>query len=205
MILMTGASGFVASHLIPKLKASGYQIRALVLNEREAEKVRGLGVETAIGNVADAASMKGAFTGIDMAIHLVAILRESKFATFESVNVEASSYSLEIANILINRLKAISSIQLTERRDLEDFLGANDLKQNNNLENIIQIGFRLGLGYIISGSVDKRDGMIIANCQLINIGEKKVILSQVIRAFGYANMEKEVAKFADDVAQALSR
>ena len=125
--------------------------------------------------------------------------------TFESVNVEASSYSLEIANILINRLKAISSIQLTERRDLEDFLGANDLKQNNNLENIIQIGFRLGLGYIISGSVDKRDGMIIANCQLINIGEKKVILSQVIRAFGYANMEKEVAKFADDVAQALSR
>ena len=97
MILMTGASGFVASHLIPKLKASGYQIRALVLNEREAEKVRGLGVETAIGNVADAASMKGAFTGIDMAIHLVAILRESKFATFESVNVGGTKNMLEAA------------------------------------------------------------------------------------------------------------
>ena len=47
--------------------------------------------------------------------------------------------------------------------------------------------------------------MFIAHCQLINIGEKKVILSQVIRAFGEANMEKEVAKFGDDVAQALSR
>ena len=125
--------------------------------------------------------------------------------TFEPANVEASSYSLEIANLLINRLKTIAFVRLTDRRDLEDFLNANDFRQNNNLENIIQIGSSLGLGYIISGRVEKKDSMFIAHCQLINIGEKKVILGQVIRAFGEANMEKEVAKFGDDVAQALSR
>jgi hypothetical protein len=125
--------------------------------------------------------------------------------TFESANVEASSYSLEIANLLINKLKTIAFVRLTDRRDLEDFLNDNDLRQNNNLENIIQIGSSLGLGYIISGSVQKKDSMFIAHCQLINIGEKKVILSQVIRAFGEANMEKEVAKFGDNVIQAISR
>jgi len=36
------------------------------LNEREAGKVRGLGVETVIGNVADAPSLSPAFAGVDM-------------------------------------------------------------------------------------------------------------------------------------------
>jgi len=97
MILLTGASGFVASYIIPKLKASGYNVRALVLNDREAVKVKGLGVEAAIGNVGDASTLKAAFTGVDTVIHLVAILRENKYATFETVNVGGTANMLAAA------------------------------------------------------------------------------------------------------------
>jgi TolB-like protein len=125
--------------------------------------------------------------------------------TFESVNVESNPYSAEITNTLENRLEANPSIKLLGRRDLEKFLVTNDLQQNNNLENIIQIGTLLGLNYIISGRVEKRGAEIIADCHLISIEEKKPALNRSIQVFGDANLAQEVEKFGVSVTEALSR
>jgi TolB-like protein len=124
--------------------------------------------------------------------------------TFESVNVEANPYSAEITNRLENRLEVDPSIKLMGRRDLEKFLVTNDLQQNNNLENIIQIGTQLGLNYIISGRVEKRNAEIIADCQLVSIEEKKPALSRVIQVFGDANLAQELEKFGVSVTEVLS-
>lgn len=125
--------------------------------------------------------------------------------TFESVNVEANPYSVEIANRLENRLENIRFIKLMGRRDLEKFLVNNDLQQNNDLENIIRIGTMLGLHYIISGRVEKRGAEIIADSQLISIEAKESALNRVIQVSGDANLTQEVDSFGISVTEVLSQ
>jgi TolB-like protein len=125
--------------------------------------------------------------------------------TFESVNVEANPYSVEIANRLENRLENSPFIKLMGRRDLEKFLVNNDLQQNNELENIIRIGTMLGLHYIISGRVEKKGAEIIVDSQLISIEEQGSALNRVIQASGDANLAQEVDKFSVSVTEVLSQ
>ncbi len=97
MILITGASGFVASHLIPQLRKNAQQLRCLVTSQAEGAKIKAPGAELAIGNVSDPASLRAAADGVDMIIHLVAVIRQPKNATFESVNVVGTKNMIEAA------------------------------------------------------------------------------------------------------------
>lgn len=87
MILITGASGFVASHLIPRLHKDGHKLRCLVTNEAEGARIKAPGAELAVGNVADQESLREALDGVDTVIHLVGIIREFGQNTYHKVNV----------------------------------------------------------------------------------------------------------------------
>lgn len=87
MILITGASGFVASHLIPRLHKDGHKLRCLVTNEAEGARIKAPGAELAIGNVTDTESLQVAMKGVDTVIHLVAIIREFSQNTYHKINV----------------------------------------------------------------------------------------------------------------------
>ena len=87
MILVTGGTGFVGSHLVPRLVESGYEVRCLVRSWAKAEALKACGVELVLGDVTNPKSLKQAMPGVETVIHLVAILRESKGATFNGVNV----------------------------------------------------------------------------------------------------------------------
>lgn len=97
MILVTGASGFVASHLIPQLRKSSQQLRCLVTSEAEGTRIKAPRAELAIGNVTDPSSLRAAAEGVDTIIHLVAVIREPKNATFEDVNVVGTKNMIEAA------------------------------------------------------------------------------------------------------------
>ena len=97
MILITGASGFVASHLIPQLRKTGMPLRCLVTSEAEGARIKAPGAELVIGNVTDAASLSAACEGVDTVIHLVAVIREPKKATFEQINVVGTRNIVEAA------------------------------------------------------------------------------------------------------------
>ncbi|XUW99493.1 MAG: NAD-dependent epimerase/dehydratase family protein [Dehalogenimonas sp.] len=97
MILITGASGFVASHLIPQLRKTGEPLRCLVANETEGARINAPGAELAVGNITDPGALKTACKGVDTVIHLVAVIREPRNATFEQINVAGTRNMVEAA------------------------------------------------------------------------------------------------------------
>jgi NADH dehydrogenase len=82
-VLVTGASGFVGSHVIPELLAGGHRVIALVHSSAAGHLVlqrlpldgRG-NVELRQGDVNDPASIVPTLAGVDAVVHLVAIARD---------------------------------------------------------------------------------------------------------------------------------
>jgi len=70
--LVTGATGFVGWHVARNLEECGHHIRALV---RPASRLRELDVETATGDLRDAASLERAVNGCGSVFHVAADYR----------------------------------------------------------------------------------------------------------------------------------
>jgi NADH dehydrogenase len=91
MILVTGANGFVGSHLVPRLvREKDAKIRALVRASADVRALEVLKVDIARGDIADLDSLRRAMDGADTVIHLVAIPIERGKQTFEAVNINGT-------------------------------------------------------------------------------------------------------------------
>jgi uncharacterized protein YbjT (DUF2867 family) len=70
-VLMVGATGKYASHVIPELKQRGVTIRALVRHQDKLDAARHQGVDEAIvGDLGDSDSLRAAASGMDGVFHL---------------------------------------------------------------------------------------------------------------------------------------
>jgi uncharacterized protein YbjT (DUF2867 family) len=109
MILVTGATGFVGSHLVPRLVEAGQPVRAYV---RQSADIRLLDrVEIAYGTINDRAALKEAMIGIDTVIHLVAIIVEKKDNTFIQINHYGTKNVIETAREAgVNRFIHLSAL-----------------------------------------------------------------------------------------------
>ena len=74
-VLVTGASGFVGSHLAQALTEHGHQVRAMT---RHPQKYAGAG-EAVQGDVADPASLVRCVSGVDAAYYLIHSLERNDF------------------------------------------------------------------------------------------------------------------------------
>jgi uncharacterized protein YbjT (DUF2867 family) len=83
-VLVTGGTGFVGPHVVHALRAQDTPVRALVRDPGRATRLAAWGVELAVGNVANPASLRAACEGVDTVVHLVAIIR-GRPADFERV------------------------------------------------------------------------------------------------------------------------
>jgi len=90
MVLVTGATGFVGSHLLRRMRSAGLPVRAMVRDSEKTQGLRELGVEIVVGDFSDKASLMSAATGVERVVHLVGIIQESPGATFQSVHVEGT-------------------------------------------------------------------------------------------------------------------
>jgi 2-alkyl-3-oxoalkanoate reductase len=80
--LVTGATGFVGSHLAEALRRRGDDVTALVRSPKKAEALGALGVRVVTGNLDDAGSLARAVEGQEVVFHvagLVAARNESEF------------------------------------------------------------------------------------------------------------------------------
>ena len=90
MILVTGGTGFVGSHIVRWLISDQRRVRLLVRDPGRVADDIVAGVETHIGDVRFPETLASAFAGVERVVHLVGIIRESEGATFEMMHAEAT-------------------------------------------------------------------------------------------------------------------
>lgn len=85
-VLLTGATGFVGSHMLRELIARGHRVRAVVRDPGKSANVGDGNVEFIAGDVATGAGLDEAIRGCQAVIHLVGIIVETGTNTFEAVH-----------------------------------------------------------------------------------------------------------------------
>jgi nucleoside-diphosphate-sugar epimerase len=87
---VTGASGFVGSHLTEELLSQGRKVRCMVRRSSDLDFIRDLPVELVYGDVLDEASVRAACDGVDAVCHCAALTRALDEEAFMRVNVEGT-------------------------------------------------------------------------------------------------------------------
>lgn len=122
---------------------------------------------------------------------------------YSAMNMEASAYGTSVTNMLIATLRGTASLNVLDRKELENFLFMNDLQQNDDVRNVVYIGGKLALDFIVAGTVSKSGQLITINTKLISIGQKKTILYLQSKAFGDSDLESETRKISDSIEKAI--
>ena len=97
--LVTGATGFVGSHVARQLIAAGHSVRVLVRRDSNHQALEGLAVERVEGDLRDAVSLSRAMKGVRRLFHVAADYRlwvRDPQEIYQS-NVEGTRRLLEIA------------------------------------------------------------------------------------------------------------
>lgn len=90
-VLVTGATGFIGSHLVSRLLTRGDNVRVLVRTGTDASEL-GAGVEVVRGDVTDAAAVARAVEGRQVVYHLAKAPGGSSKKALEQVNVIGTSH-----------------------------------------------------------------------------------------------------------------
>jgi dihydroflavonol-4-reductase len=99
-VFLTGATGFIGSHVAKHLAGQGAQLRLLVRKSSNLANLEGLAAETAVGDLLQPESMRSAIRGCDAVMHVAADYRlwvrdpQAMYAA----NVEGTRSLLRIAH-----------------------------------------------------------------------------------------------------------
>jgi uncharacterized protein YbjT (DUF2867 family) len=100
MILVTGGSGYVGSHISKKLAREGKSVRVMVRNIKKSiqeDRLKGFDIDIVEGDVTLPQTLTPIFSGLDAVVHTVAIAIEKKGVTYEGVNINGTINVVEAA------------------------------------------------------------------------------------------------------------
>jgi nucleoside-diphosphate-sugar epimerase len=91
-VAVTGATGFVGSHVIRRLTASGHQVRILARRMPITALTPQKPLEVVLGDLDDQAALHRLVGGVDALIHVAGIIKARDAAAFHKVNVEGTRH-----------------------------------------------------------------------------------------------------------------
>lgn len=115
-VLVTGATGVVGRALIPKLVASGGQVR--VYGRRDVPEYRAIGVHVAVGEADHEGRLEAALEQVHTLVHLVGGPILEGLTTIEWLNLETTRVALRAAeNAEVRRVLFLSHVGADEDSD----------------------------------------------------------------------------------------
>jgi len=112
-LLVTGASGFLGSHLCHRMTAEGHEVRALVRPTSDLSRLKGLPLEQITGDVTDPETVRRAVRDGEAVIHAAAAISYwGRDATQQAqVNVEGTRHVAQTCQTEgVKRLVHVSSV-----------------------------------------------------------------------------------------------
>src|SRR5262245_23974187 len=96
-VFVTGANGFIGSHLVKELLDRGYEVNCLIRYTSDITSLRGLGASLFVGDVQDPETLVAPMKGVDYVYHLAAKLLVTSREMFEQTNTQGTIHMLEAA------------------------------------------------------------------------------------------------------------
>lgn len=98
-VLVTGATGFMGSHLARMLSLAGHHVRVLVRATSRLDLLDDVEVETVTGDLTDAQGLRRAVSGTQAVFHIAAVYRDAGLpdSAYYNVNVEGTRRLAEAA------------------------------------------------------------------------------------------------------------
>lgn len=120
LLLITGATGLVGSHVAERARSLGLRTRALVRGASDSRLLDGWGVEKADGELTDPESLQKAAAGVTLVVHCAAKVGDwGPVDDYRAINVRGLEHLLNAveAGGTLSRFIHISSLGVYEGRD----------------------------------------------------------------------------------------
>lgn len=95
LALITGANGFVGSHLTDHLSRTGYRVRALVRSTSDLSALEGISAELAYGDVTDPSTLPAVLEDVGVVFHVAGLTKSRDPEAYFRVNAEGSRALME--------------------------------------------------------------------------------------------------------------
>jgi len=112
-VLITGANGFIGSHLCEILQNAGFDVRALVRKTSNLDNISHLDLELCYGDITDIDSLKEAVKDVDYIIGNAGLTKTLDKSEFQKVNADGNANLLKAvreSNPNLKRFVLISSM-----------------------------------------------------------------------------------------------
>ncbi len=97
-VLVTGANGFIGSHLVRKFISAGHEVSGLVRTTSDLSLISSMNLTLVYGDITDHSSLAKALGNTDILIHNAGLASDwGSLATFRHVNVKGTRNVAEVA------------------------------------------------------------------------------------------------------------
>ena len=133
--LVTGANGFIGSHLAAFLIDQGLSVRCLVRQRSNLRWLNALDVQFVYGDIRNRETLSQAVTGVEYVFHLAAVIRARDWQTYNATNHLGTKNLIEECvrhNPQVKRFVYVSSISAAGCSDAVKPLREEDVCHPNN-------------------------------------------------------------------------
>lgn len=119
IILVTGATGFVGSHVAEALREKGHTVRTIARATSDVAALKAWGVEIFAGDICDPVAVARACQGVEAVVHCAAKVGEwGPIDEYRKVNVQALETMLQASmGPALKRFVLVSSLGVYEAKD----------------------------------------------------------------------------------------